>query len=112
MPIEIALEPRRERRREKRLVGHAGLHLVGREDDPPAAADFHEVPAELHHREVLEPDRAVGEQGDHEAVAVADGPAARRPVGGSIEAQGRRHRADDRRGLQPPNMRTGGTAWA
>ena len=67
-----------------RAIGTAGLGLRGRDLEPPAGAAPLELPAELEADEVGQPQRPVGETGDHQAVAVEPGPHARPQAGASL----------------------------
>ena len=70
---EIGLQFRLEVLGEGHLDRFAGLGPGGRDLEPPAIATLHQVTAELELGKVGQPQRAEGETGDHEPVAVKTG---------------------------------------
>ncbi len=67
---EVALNRGGEILGQHRLVGLPVLGFGGCKGEVPAAASLYEVAVELDHGEVAPADRAAGEQGDHQAIAI------------------------------------------
>ncbi len=72
---EPTIDRRGEGWRNRALVGPFRLGFFGRQQHPPVAVDFLEMPVDLQECIVAQPHRAHGQQGDHQPIAIEPGAA-------------------------------------